>query len=135
MSKFVELVPDYIVNIDCIFSMQKVRKSNENAYGVWECNYQQHKKIYMENLPDVEIDGKVYKASEDDEQLNEYAKAVNQKILNEVGNPPPSVINECTIITCTGVKIIINEEKYDAILNYINSNNFIKEKLDKKLKQ
>jgi len=135
MSKFVELAPDYIVNIDCIFSMQKVQKSNIDACNVWDFNYKQHKKIYMENLPDIEIDGKVYKASEDDEKLTEYAKAINKKILNEVGNPPESFINECTIITCTGVKIIVNEEKYDAILDYINSNNFIKERLDKKLKQ
>lgn len=131
--KFVELIDGYIVNFESIFSLQKVTKNQEES-NLWQMQYDKLKDVYMQNLPPIEIGKETVEIDETEEGIQRYAQAVHNEIIDQIGLPP-EVATDYIVITSTGGKIFITGEKYDLIVNYINTNNLLKEKLDKALKQ
>jgi len=121
MNNFVWITPNYRVNIDSIFSLQKI--NNENDIIKWNNLYDQ---IISnpDNYPDLPIgDNKTWNPVSNvkvsDEEVEKYAEAFEIWIRQQIG-PKPTLTNTCTIILSTGVKVTINEEKYNEINKIID---------------
>jgi hypothetical protein len=124
MSKFVWVTNSYRINIDSIFSLQRVKVSDNPAYKKWENDYIQ---ISTDIVPDdatvVEIDSEKYTMSDinnDDKLLDKFHKILDAQIIEKIGNEPDPYLYEYYCITCDGVKIQLNKGKYDLINDIID---------------
>lgn len=132
--KFVELYNDYFVNIDSIFSIQSFTQTNQRESAAWQAQYDEMKQYYSSNMPPIQVGDEQITIDQTEEGIERYAAAVHNEIIRQIGTPPEDT-TDYIIITTTGSKILITQEKYELIVSYIKSTNLLQQKLDKALKQ
>lgn len=134
--KFVWITPTYRVNIESIFSLQEESKTENPDYIVWQNAYNEYLKTVQRELPPLEIDGELFdptnESDADSSKIQKYAveleKKINETISETIGDQPPKYICKYVIITHTGMKINVSQDKYELINNTIDELQNKKEK-------
>ena len=129
---FVWITPTYRVNVESIFSLQKESKMENPDYSVWQNTYDEYVETIKRELPPLEIDGEMFDPKNENEATKEkvekYAAELKNKIDEELGPEPPEYIYKYVIITHTGMKINVSQDKYDLINSIIDKIQKEKEK-------
>lgn len=129
---FVWITPTYRVNIESIFSLQKESKMENPDYSAWQNTYDEYVETIQRELPPLEIDGEMFDPKNENEATKEkvekYAAELKNKIDEELGPEPPEYIYKYVIITHTGMKINVSQDKYDLINSIIDKIQKEKEK-------
>lgn len=122
--KFVWITPTYRVNIESIFSLQQESPIENPDYITWNNTYNEYLDTLQKELPPLEIDGEMIDPKNDqnidEEKTNRYIQELRQKIEESLGNKPPEFIYKFAIITHTGMKIYVSEDKYKLINSEID---------------
>ena len=122
--KFVWITPTYRVNIESIFSLQQESPIENPDYITWNNTYNEYLDTLQKELPPLEIDGEMIDPKNDqnidEEKTNRYIQELRQKIEESLGNEPPEFICNFAIITHTGMKIYVSEDKYKLINSEID---------------
>ena len=86
--------------------------------------YNEYLDTLQKELPPLEIDGEMIDPKNDqnidEEKTNRYIQELRQKIEESLGNEPPEFICKFAIITHTGMKIYVSEDKYKLINSEID---------------
>lgn len=116
---FVWITPTYRVNVESIFSLQKESKMENPDYSVWQNTYNEYVETIQRELPPLEIDGEMFDPKDENkatkEKIEKYAAELKNKIDEAIGPEPPEYIYKYVIITHTGMKINVSQDKYDLI--------------------
>ena len=101
-------------------------------YPVWQNTYDEYVETIQRELPPLEIDGEMFDPKNENEATKEkvekYAIELKNKIDEELGPEPPEYIYKYVIITHTGMKINVSQDKYDLINSIIDKIQKEKEK-------
>lgn len=129
---FVWITPTYRVNIESIFSLQRDSKMENPDYLVWQNTYDEYVKTIQRELPPLEIDGEMVDPKDEnnvtEEKIEKYAIELKKKIDETLGPEPPKYVYKYTIITHTGMKVNVSQDKYELINSIIDKIQKEKEK-------
>lgn len=129
---FVWITPTYRVNIESIFSLQRDSKMENPDYLVWQNTYDEYVKTIQRELPPLEIDGEMFDPKDEneatEEKIEKYAIELKKKIDEALGPEPPEYVYKYVIITHTGMKINVSQDKYELINSIIDKIQKEKEK-------
>lgn len=129
---FVWITPTYRVNIESIFSLQRDSKMENPDYLVWQNTYDEYVKTIQRELPPLEIDGEMFDPKDEneatEEKIEKYATELKKKIDEALGPEPPEYVYKYVIITHTGMKINVSQDKYELINSIIDKIQKEKEK-------
>lgn len=111
-SKFVWITDDYRVNVDSIFSLQRIKKDETDDHAIWQDKHD----IMIANIEDE------YKDILTDETKSEKEKTdqIVKDICEDLGPEPEKWEYEYVVITQTGLKITITKDKYDLLNHTID---------------
>ncbi len=121
---FVWITPTYRVNIESIFSLQCESEIENPDYDKWQDNYDEYLTTIEKELPPLEIDGNSIDIKEDgisQETIDKYIETLQEKIKASLGPIPPQFICKYAIVTHTGLKIYVSEDKYNQINEIIDN--------------
>lgn len=129
---FVWITPTYRVNIESIFSLQRDSKMENPDYLVWQNTYDEYVKTIQRELPPLEIDGEMVDPKDEnnvtEEKIEKYAIELKKKIDETLGPEPPKYVYKYAIITHTGMKVNVSQDKYELINSIIDKIQKEKEK-------
>lgn len=129
---FVWITPTYRVNIESIFSLQRDSKMENPDYLVWQNTYDEYVKTIQRELPPLEIDGEMFDPKDEneatEEKIEKYAVELKKKIDEALGPEPPEYVYKYVIITHTGMKVNVSQDKYELINSIIDKIQKEKEK-------
>jgi len=129
---FVWITPTYRVNIESIFSLQRDSKMENPDYLVWQNTYDEYVKTIQRELPPLEIDGEMFDPNDEneatEEKIEKYANEIKKKIDETLGPEPPKYVYKYVIITHTGMKVNVSQDKYELINSIIDKIQKEKEK-------
>lgn len=129
---FVWITPTYRVNIESIFSLQRDSKMENPDYLVWQNTYDEYVKTIQRELPPLEIDGEMFDPKDEneatEEKIEKYAIELKKKIDEALGPEPPEYVYKYVIITHTGMKVNVSQDKYELINSIIDKIQKEKEK-------
>lgn len=121
---FIWITPTYRVNVSSIFSLQRESKVENPEYIVWKTNYDEYMKTIQRELPPMEVDGELFDPKDEEtvseEKLDKYAQILKEKLVESLGKEPPEFIYKYAIVTHTGMKIYVSEDKYEKINKIID---------------
>lgn len=105
-----------------IYSLEK--HNNQLDIDDWENNYKEYLEQFTNDPPLLTIDnGELYQPNVneviDTDKYKAYAEALNDYILNIVGEKP-YYYEEFCIILCTGLKVNVDKTIYDKVNEYLN---------------
>ena len=120
--KVVKINDNLKINIEQIYSLE--RKDNKYDIENWEYSYKNHLEYYTKNPITLQIsDNKIFKpefgSENNEEDLSLYAEALNNHIIDIIGEKP-SFIENFYIILITGLKINISKDIYDKVDKYLD---------------
>lgn len=129
---FIWITPTYRVNIESIFSLQRDSKMENPDYLVWQNTYDEYVKTIQRELPPLEIDGEMFDPKDEneatEEKIEKYAVELKKKIDETLGPEPPEYVYKYVIITHTGMKVNVSQDKYELINSIIDKIQKEKEK-------
>lgn len=122
MKKFIWITDDYRINVDAIFSLQKI--NNDNELSQWKNKYNNFINN-LESYPELQVSSEMLWTPTsgikvDDEYINKYAEQFEIWAESQIGSKP-KCIEQYILILCTGVKIIITKDKYEEINKVIDN--------------
>lgn len=112
MIRFVWLNDSYRVNIDSIFSLQRIKRDESDEHARWQEAYD----IITGNIQDEFHDVLEDPTKTDQQKIDE----VTLEIKKLVGPEPDKWDYEYIVITQTGLKISITKDKYDLLNKIID---------------
>lgn len=119
--KIVQINDNLKINIEMIYSLEKY--DNQFNINEWENNYKEYLEQFTKEPPLLEIDGgELYQPNVneviDTDKCKAYAEALNEYIINTIGEKP-DYYEEFCIILCTGLKVNIDKTIYDKVNEYL----------------
>ena len=101
-------------------------------YLVWQNTYDEYVKTIQRELPPLEIDGEMFDPKDEneatEEKIEKYAIELKKKIDEALGPEPPEYVYKYVIITHTGMKVNVSQDKYELINSIIDKIQKEKEK-------
>lgn len=122
--KFVDITENYKVNLEAIFSLEKRVIPNKEECERYNDQLDIISAEITENPPSLMCSGQLYNPlhdtnAKDNPLFKEYEKKLKEYLYNQVGEQPPLYRYEYYAILCTGVKVQLAENKYEAIIKAI----------------
>ena len=116
--KVIKVNDNILINIEQVYSLEKY--NNKQDILKWEEMYNNNIAEYMENPPEIEINGALFipdyskELNLDDPNINEYLFELHKLIYNNIGEKP--IFKETyKLIMSTGLRITISKDIYDII--------------------
>lgn len=119
--KIVKVNDNLLINIEQIYSLEKINNNNELLN--WDESYNMILDNYYKDPPEYVLTGGIvfkpnFEGENDPKLLEEYMKLINDEIIQDIGNKP-TFFEYYKLILSTGLQITIDKNIYDKIEQYL----------------